>query len=543
MKKTGIMLLIALLAITTTMPLVGCKTKVATDENTLEIYVGNFGYGTEWVEKAAEEFIKEDWVKEKYPDLKVPKPAHNSEQNFAADRILAGEVANTYDVLFTTTNANASIALSINDGSNYFENLNDVMDSEVPGEGVKLKDKMKRRIYENELIEDNAGNRAMYGVPWVDGYIGILINRTLIERDLGYEAGTFVMPRTTDELNELCEALKNAQEGKPNAEKRPVFQFSSGIRYWDQTIHNWWAQYEGLEKYHNFYQGIYGNELSYRVYEQQGRLEALEALQDLLWAPNGYLTADVNTVSFTTAQSRFMQGKGYMMPCGDFFENEMKSVAGELDEMFDIEFLQTPILSSLSDKLSCIGEGEDEKLSELIKCVDEKKTLAEAQAEIAGLTKADYDRITEARHVVGRIGGHIAYIPSYATAKEPAKDFLRYLATDKAIEIFVKSTGGCSTPYTYSGGDESEITDIGSMHRSRLRITEPGVYRKSQDAFKMVYFGGMRIFVQTAIERAYTAGNEKDRKTAQTIYQETVDYYKKDNLANWNAVLVNAGLK
>ena len=56
MKKMS-MLLAAFMAVLAVVPLGGCAKKIANDENTLEIYIGNFGYGYEWLDDVIAAFL------------------------------------------------------------------------------------------------------------------------------------------------------------------------------------------------------------------------------------------------------------------------------------------------------------------------------------------------------------------------------------------------------------------------------------------------------------------------------------------------------
>ncbi|MFR6641465.1 MAG: hypothetical protein ACLUSP_09210 [Christensenellales bacterium] len=69
MKKILVSLLSLLLV---TAMCVGCGNKIdPNDTQKLEIYLYNAGYGYKWCEDLLDAFKEEDWVKEKYPDLKI----------------------------------------------------------------------------------------------------------------------------------------------------------------------------------------------------------------------------------------------------------------------------------------------------------------------------------------------------------------------------------------------------------------------------------------------------------------------------------------
>ena len=73
-SKIVTMMLVAILSIGA----FGCfGGKVADDEQTLQIYCNDSGYGVDWCDAMIEAFKEQDWVKEKYPELKIPKPTYN----------------------------------------------------------------------------------------------------------------------------------------------------------------------------------------------------------------------------------------------------------------------------------------------------------------------------------------------------------------------------------------------------------------------------------------------------------------------------------
>ena len=71
MKKIVTMLLTGIMVLASLVGFAGCTPPVPNDANTLEIYIGNFGYGYAWLEDVIEEFKEKDWVKEKVNVLRA----------------------------------------------------------------------------------------------------------------------------------------------------------------------------------------------------------------------------------------------------------------------------------------------------------------------------------------------------------------------------------------------------------------------------------------------------------------------------------------
>lgn len=543
MKKTKMILasVLSVCCLFGTVGVAGCGSKVANDESTLEIYIGNFGYGTKWLDEAIKLFKEQDWVKEKYPNLDIPTPSSNSNREFTANKIASEANANTTDLFFSTVSASGRYATKASDGSPLFEDLTEVYNSTVPNENITLKDKMLPDIYASQDVEVD-GKTVYYAMPWVNGYEGLLYNKTLMDRLYGGES--YVMPRTTDELLALAEKIRVQDT------TRSVFVSSSKYAYWMSAIMIWWGQYEGLTNYENYWNGV--NEANQRiaadVIGQKGRLRSLEVAESLIGRKTvggteiTYIHSDTNVMEFTQAQSKFLAGESYIMQNGDWFENEMRETAAENPNNYDLRFMRTPVISSIVEKCKTVKTDSD--LAAVVDCIDNGMDYETTKAAYTSgeLSQADYKRIKEARTLMYRVVGHEAYIPAYATAKEVAKDFLRFLATDIAIESFVNVTNGVSTPFAYDlqTKNPSFYESLSEIHKTRLEIAKTGVSLTPYTSFKLYYLGGHYTFVKNSnVEALFTSKNPKDRKTARQIYQDDIDYYTD---AVWNTMLQKAGL-
>ena len=69
-------------------PLAGCGEEgrsIGDTEQSLEVYVWDAGYGSQWMWDMLDAFAEQDWVQEKYPELEYDVTGHDL-NNFAADR-------------------------------------------------------------------------------------------------------------------------------------------------------------------------------------------------------------------------------------------------------------------------------------------------------------------------------------------------------------------------------------------------------------------------------------------------------------------------
>ncbi|MBQ8686061.1 MAG: extracellular solute-binding protein [Clostridia bacterium] len=507
---------------------VGCKEKVANDENTLEMFICDFGYGTEWLEAQAEEFKKTDWVTAKYPELKVSVDSL-ADQAMANSKIMAGEQGNTADLLFT-----ASESGYIYYESGMYLDLTSVYDSVIPNEDVKVKDKMNEIKYTDRLYTTDNGEEKIYSFPWVNGFAGLFINLTAKNEILGAD---YVMPRTSNELAKMCEDIKASATNSKDA-----YPFISSSTYYRTLFTIWWAQYEGLDEYANYFNGIADGELSNKIFEQKGRLRALEELERIM----GYDSQNVNPLSqeldFMSLQAHFFNGTAVMMTNGDWLETEMSElIKGEITVM------KNPVISTITEKLSVVKS--EEELAFVVQCVDENKDVTATQAAFnerfqKELTPSDYEKIYNARNLLNSWNVHEAYIPSYSTAKELAKDFLLFMASDKGIEIFMRETSGCQTAFTYDAETKNPelFNSFTTLQKDHVKMGRTAIPLHDMAQTRLVAYGGLKNLTAVNLQANFLSSNAAARKSANAVYQEDIEYYKEEN-GRFDIMLRQAGLK
>ena len=521
----------------------GGGNKVADDENTLEIFISDFGYGTAWLDDVIAKFKNEAWVKEKYPSLNIPKVKKNSEKTYPADSITSGTT--TVDLFFSTMTAAASYEKTDASGKYYFEDITDVYNAEVPGETITVKDKMLPSILSGKQYVTKAGETKYYAVPWVNGYMGLLYNETLMKEYLGND---YAVPLTTNELVQMAKDIK--------AEGEVPFISAAKVDYWLYVFQTWWMQYEGATEYENYWNGQnkYG-EYTSDIFSQQGRLEGLKVLESLISRSNGYNHTDSTTQEFTAAQSKMILGEAVMMPNGDWFETEMRSNYAEDKNHYDIKFMKTPIISSIVEKMDLYTHGTtkytdltesernayDAKLQAIITAVDNGTTDS-----LTGVSASDIQKIQDARKAIIGISSHDAMIPSYAKAKGVAKDFLRFLATDSACESFMRATNGASTAFNYDVKTKNPTlyNSFSNLQKERAEMALNGITSTASYHSKLAYWGGLNSFAMTEmLESAFMAQSNDDRKSATKIFQDDITYYTANSGENWENLLKLAGMK
>lgn len=512
----------------------GCVKKVSNDENTLELFTVEAGYGKDWLNQAAALFSKQEWVREKYPELQVVVTS-SYDTGAGITRVSSGGNANTADLVFSTQPGSAHYSKTDESGNYYYADLTEIYESEVPGENVKFKNKMIPKIYQEYQSRRADGTPGYFGIPWINGFMGICINKTAIANNLGAD---YVLPKTTDKLVEMCKDLK----------LKGIYANFPTSNYWHSMFVVWWAQYEGIENYTDFWNGVDENgEYTAQIFLQQGRLESLSVLENLLLRSHGYWHPKATSADYTTAQAFLFQGEVAMQANGDWIEKEMETVKpnGELTMM------KTPVISAITDKCSSVVS--DEELEFVVGEVDKQDEnasygYADAAAAFQNkfnkeLKEDDFILIKNARSMMYRLEGHDVYLPAYATAIEPAKDFLRFLATDTAIETLMEYTGGVS-PYLYDVQvkNPSLYNSFSTMQQDHIDHMKNGIQIPSFSSFPLNYYGGLLPLTQNAdISGKFMSQNEADRNNAYGIYMGEYNYFHENGETLYKAILKNAG--
>lgn len=532
MKKRFTAMLLA--AITCfTLCSVGCKKRVANDDQTLEIYVLQAGYGSDWLDAIIGEFKKQEWAKEKYPKMNVVVSTRNREWSFAPGRIKAGGVINTCDLFFGIDLQKVFIERD-KEGNPYLADLSDVYASTVPGEDVVFADKVIDSFNASSLFYDKALHKNVrYAVTWAAGMDGILYNEALFAQN------NWEVPLTTDELKKLCDDIAKSNLTSPITSNK-VFPFvqSSNTEYWRFMFPLWWAQYEGYENYCNYYKGEVDGYLDSAVVKQKGRLRSLEAIETFLSGDNKYLHENAGALQYRDAQVRFLMGEGVMHVNGDWFNLEMAEDL-KVYKSAKIKMMRTPVLSSIIEKLPTVND--DETLHKVIEAVDNGETSYE------GVSAADFKAVKEARTIIESIGpNHNAVIPEYASAKELAKDFLRFMATDIANEAYAKATDGAAMPFKYSLAEKSPETfgKASDLQKSRIAYYNDAHVKAqvlpSPYAFSLYTYG--KLLPRTTYSGSLEFAFYNKTHTAQGIYDGDIKYWTDNSNRNWNTAVALANL-
>lgn len=418
----------------------------------LKITISKLGYGTEWLKAIAEKYTEKTGV-----TFDIVEPVGNA----GIDAIYAEmeSLASDTDIFITRqrhffeTIYKGSISV---DGVRYpcqYADLTDVYKAD--SDGSTIKEKMKPEFEQFYNVDE-----AYYGLPWAESALGIVRNKDVWDK-LGFTDAD--VPLTTDELFDLCDTIKSKTAASADLKGVAPFIYSLSDEYYTSFVPLWFGQYEGSESIRNFFNGLDpAGETSYNLYAYDGQEKALEVLNELITDKNGYQHGASKDLTFTNMQSYFLMGQAVFCVNGTWLEIEM----GSNYKGANIDYIKTPVISALSEKLSYYQSGADtannEKLSALVGYVDAHPEEGDNADRPAGTTEEDVEIVRDARHIGSYLGegkDHIVSIPAYSRNIEAAKEFLKFIYSDEGLNIFYEVTQGQMLPVIPTTGyDESKIS-------------------------------------------------------------------------------------
>lgn len=476
------------------------------DPNALVIEYYKAGYGSEWITNLAAEHKKRTGQEV----VLLPRSGQAGLDAMATS--LRSGTAET-DLFFVSAPSFADVykgTVSAN-GKTYdswYADLTDVYTSEIAGENVTVGDKMFD--YFEEYFKMDADGKyydnKYYFFPYVTGAIGIVVNVDVWNR----VASDKEYPRTTNELLELCEDVKD--------EVAP-FIYSLGDEYWTATLPLFMNQYEGNARMDKFYQGYGPNQedrYDTNMVAYTGFKKALEFFDELLDDSNGYMHKDSKSMTFMNMQGAFLGGNALFNVNGDWLEREMITNYPNAN----IEMMKTPILSSIVEKCSFATAANSETiLRNIIDYVDGKTTTAPT-----GCTPDDIEIIREARSVEYVTGtGSTSFVPSYSNQIDNAKKFLKMMASDEGMLIFRNGTNGCEMPFNYTDASKAVNTNASVFRTSVNEVIGASTARFVNQKDKIFSVGGLNVMLfNNQYGRFVNAFTKADGPTAEQYYNEEV---------------------
>lgn len=228
---------------------------------------------------------------------------------------------------------------------------------------------------------------------------------------------------------------------------------------------------------------------------------------------------------------------------GDWFSSEMLDIMQKKGENAPkIKMLRTPVISKLGDKLGIT----EQELSALVSYVDAVGEGKEVEVPEFTSTK-NYSQqrvinaVKEARSIVYTLGNsHSAIIPEYAVAKDVAVDFVRFMATDAALDAFAEKTVGATLPFKHTISGEL-YSKLALAQQSRIDYFQSanGIHTLvDPQSFPLVRYGGLTPFLSERFYQQFSAQN--NTKTPANYMSEMKETWGSDK---FNNALKSAGLQ
>ncbi len=392
----------------------GKKEKASDNATTIEISYWKSGLGIDWLNNLVKKF------EATHPEYDVFLDSSSSADLFLST-IELGAQDNTIDLYFTTLNTSQY--------NKYLEPLNTVLDYQWESESKVIKDKINPAIL--NLLKHDASNT--YTLSYGGGLLSLAYNNQIIDGE------NYMVPVTTDELKDVA-AMIHSDSGSTTY---PFITFKDG-GYWSWVYEAWLMQYRGLDWYQNTLMTLDGSEYGFADKNSKeflmddakvtGRYQLLELLQTLLQYNYNYPGSA--SADFTPQQTLFIKNKAAaFMPNGTWLANEMK---GSKEAPSNISFMRLPVFSAIIENLDTIDT--DSELAALVRTTDEYDSVEQVPLIGDGydVSEADRQAVWEARRlIVSVLDEHSAMIPNYATAKEGAKEFLKFMYSDQMIREYV----------------------------------------------------------------------------------------------------------
>ncbi len=290
------------------------------------------------------------------------------------------------------------------------------------------------------MLESMTGNAAdaikvsnkIYAIPEYTSVTGFVYNIDLFEQ-YGWE-----IPNTTKELEDLCEQIL----ADTNNTVAPITWCKDADGYLYFGAENWISQYEGVANMDKFYE--YASPEIYALEDNDAgsigtaKRYALENVVKFLlpMKEGGYAYNESRTINNTNAQLNVIDGKCAMMLNGSWFENEM----------------------SLYLEDERIGMFAVPEVSDAIGNVLRSPTFISDE--------------TNSKRVLTSSYSAYYFIPTQAQNKDDALDFLLYLSSKEACELYTQYSNAIR-PFDYDTSETSSLySKVGVFGKSVLKMAD-----------------------------------------------------------------------
>ena len=240
-------------------------------------------------------------------------------------------------------------------------------------------------------------------------------------------------------------------------------------------------------------------------------------------------------------QTQFLTTDIGMMVNGNWLTNEMSEVASTED----YGLMPTPVISEIIEKLTTISD--DDTLRDVISAIDE---VIEDESKLskyksgdnyvvngATISDIDWNYVMDAR-TTSPVAFSTAFIPNYSDAIDGAKEFLKFLYSDKGMTIWMENTH-MSMPLEFSDGRQFDTSDWNSLEVESDKVLRNTVYYATNTMLNrhpIFRVGGASSYVGVSVPQMMYTSNPADRMSAEDVWTEMMRIlemkYEKDWLFN-----------
>lgn len=499
-----------------------CGGKTRTD--TLYIEAARLGYGLDWLDTIAEK-----WSEESGYEVKITKKIGNQGNEAIIEEIESH--ASTNDIFIFRTGDYArkvyegEITVDGKKYDNVFLDLTDICTKQLDGEGGASIDSKLQQIYKDVYKIDGK----YYGLPWIEGIMGILCNFSLWD-ELGLTDAD--IPLTTDQLFETCDKIKMLASGNVKYQNVTPFIYSSEDEYYTSFMEAWFMQYAGEENVKNFMAGKdpSGN-VSQNIFTYPGLQEMFSVVEKLVKGSNGYQHPKSDGLNFTDMQGQFLRNQAVFSVNGAWIELEMGASFPDVE----VAFIDTPIISAIVEQLSFYNENasnneNDLKLRELVKYVDSTEDGYENKPEWASEEDVDTIRAARKYNYSSQGGAHVIVGSSYSPKQEMIKSFIEYMYSDKGMNCYYEATGGAKLPLNLSSSGSYKEIEMSDFQKKINAIDRDELFVYASSA-KMFSIGGVDLKFNNGVSN-YIKSFANGSLTASGILQKNMEFMN----SNWSAI-------
>lgn len=490
---------------------------------TLTIRGVKLGYGIEWMEKIIEGYTA------KTGNKVVLKTQDGQSGIETIQGVLKAGGEKGTDIYFSRITDFYKMAYEDN-----FVDLTDVYTEKDSKTGKSIEDRTNQAFLDAFKV-----NGKYVGFAWANGIFGFVRNNTLWNA-LGFTDAD--MPYTTDEFFALCDRI-NEKAFEYNGNRIYPLVYSYESEYYTSMYPTWYSQYEGSENVKYFNEGIDPDDPigsaehhTSNFFVRDGIVESLKVIEKLVKMENGYQHPKVMSYEFKAMQNDFLRNKtAVFMPNGSWLDTETNVTD------YDVEFIDTPIVSSIIDNGRIDSIKDDATLSSVVKYV-----RGVTNEKPVGVSDNDIEVIRDAVSCgsFNRSGfDHHMVVSKKSQKIGLAKDFLKYMFSDEGLNIFRKTMNGgvLSTDPANGYSDEGvTVTPLKQNVAKKLKEGNIGFY-STQVPCKLFCYGGINRYCSNGlgnVGKNAIKAMVSFKKTPQEIFNMNKDYLDK----NWASILKQAGL-